>query len=232
MKKLGGVMKSSKTCALVAVAVTSILLVARPAVAQVRHLPLNDFLSVQFAQVCWTDPASPNVLCFDLYGARAAIFGLDLGTTFNGDVQINDLGNGRERVIVNWQTRGANCAGFTDAGPALGYLPIEVAGGAPPVLGDGHTIFQWTQPTGSGMPTQAEIFDDPTGARVAEKVQTSVMCHGQLRAGSGYPEGTPGLGATTQVGNFHSGVPTGCPPEKDADCFPAEKVQFKANGQH
>src|SRR6516165_2335766 len=106
---LGGVMKNSKTCALVAVAVASILLAARPAVAQVKHLPLNDFLSVQVAQICWTDPASPNILCFDLYGARAAIFGLDLGTTFNGDVQINDLGNGRERVIVNWQTRGANC---------------------------------------------------------------------------------------------------------------------------
>jgi hypothetical protein len=27
-----------------------------------------------------------------------------------------------------------------------------------------------------------------------------------------------------------TGVPSGCPPEKDADCFPAEKVQFKPTG--
>ncbi len=31
-------------------------------------------------------------------------------------------------------------------------------------------------------------------------------------------------------GLYHTGVPGGCPPEKDADCFPAEKVQFKATG--
>src|SRR5262249_11031925 len=157
--------------------VVSISLGAWAAGAPVRHLPLSDFLNVQFTQICWSDPASPNVLRFDLYGARAAIFGLDLGTTFNGDVQINDLGNGRERVIVNWQTRGANCAGFNDVGATLGFLPFEVADGAPPVLGDGHTILQWTQPSNSGMPTQAEIFDSTTG-RVAEKVMTSVMCHG------------------------------------------------------
>jgi hypothetical protein len=132
-------------------------------------------------------------------------------------------------VIVNWQTRGANCAGFTNAGPALGFLPFQVAEGAPASLGDGHTIFQWTQPTGSGMPTQAEIFDSTTG-RVAEKILTSVMCHGQLRADSGFIEGAPGLGQTTQTGLLSTGVPGGCPPEKDGDCFPAEKVQFKANG--
>jgi len=228
MKKHGGVMKSSKTCTLVAVAVASILLAERPAVAQVKHLPLSDFLGVQVAQICWSDPASGNALCFDLYGARAAFFHLNLGTTFEGDVEIRDLGNGTERVIVNWHTLGANCAGFGPTDAALGYLPFEVARGAPPVLGDGHTIFQWTQPTGSGIPTQAEIFD--SADHVAEKVMTSVMCHGTLRAGSGYPDGTPGLGQTTQIGVLRTGVPSGCPPEKDADCFPAEKVQFKANG--
>jgi hypothetical protein len=225
-------MKSSKTYVLVAAVIASISLGAWAAGASVRHLPLSDFLSVQTAQICWTDPASPNVLCFDLYGARAAANGLNVGTTFNGDVQINDLGNGRERVIVNWQTQGAICVGFTDVDFAIGNFAVDVAHGAPAVLGDGHTIFQWTQPTGSGMPTQAVIFDDPTGARVAEKVLTNVMCRGALRAGSGYPDGTPGFGATTQVGNLRTGVPSGCPPEKDGDCFPAEKVQFKANGPH
>ena len=224
-------MKSSKTCVLVAAVVASILSATRPAVAQVRRLPLSDFLGVQSTQICWSDPVTGNALCFDLYGARAAANGLDLGTTFNGDVQINDLGNGRERVIVNWQTRNAVCAGFNaNFDPTFGFFAVEIAGGAPASLGDGHTIFQWTQPTGSGIPTQAQIFDDPTGARVPEKVLTSVICHGQLRAGSGYPEGTPGLGQTTQTGLLRTGVPSGCPPEKDADCFPAEKVQFKANG--
>jgi hypothetical protein len=68
------------------------------------------------------------------------------------------------------------------------------------------------------------------GGRVAEKILTSVMCqNGELRAGSGFPEGTLGFAQTTQTGLLSTGVPSGCPPEKDADCFPAEKVQFKPN---
>ena len=135
-------------------------------------------------------------------------------------------------MSVNWQTQGAICVGVTEVGAVLGYFAVEVAQGAPALLGDGHTIIQWTQPTGSGMPTQAQIFDDPTGARIPEKVLTSVMCRGPVRADSGYPAGTSGFGATTQVGNLRTGVPSGCPPEKDGDCFPAEKVQVKLNGPH
>ena len=69
------------------------------------------------------------------------------------------------------------------------------------------------------------------GGRILEEVKTSVMCqNGELRAGSGFPEGTRGFAQTTQVGILSTGVPTGCPPEKDGDCFPAEKVEFKPNG--
>ncbi len=54
---------------------------------------------------------------------------------------------------------------------------------------------------------------------------------GELRApGSGFPDGTPGSAHTTQTGVLSTGVPAGCPPEKDGDCFPAEHIQFNVNG--
>jgi amidase len=40
----------------------------------------------------------------------------------------------------------------------------------------------------------------------------------------------PGFAQTTQTGLLSTGAPAGCPPEKDGDCFPAEKIQFKPNG--
>ena len=144
---------------------------------------------------------------------------------------IRDLGNGTERVTVNWQTRNAVCSGFNaDGEPAFGRLPVEIAAGAPASLGDGHTIVEFTQPSGSPMPTQFELLNG-IGGRIAESFLTSVMCpNGELRAGSGFPEGTRGFAQTTQAALLSTGVPTGCPPEKDGDCFPAEKVQFKPNG--
>lgn len=224
-------MKTAKKSLGVLAVVFSLFLPTWSASAQVRHLPLSSFIDVQFEAAPWTDPASGNVLVFDLYGARAAIFGLHLGTTVQGGVAIRDLGNGTERVTVNWQTRNAVCAGFNANGePAFGRLPVEIAAGAPASLGDGHTIVEFTQPSGSSMPTQFEILSG-IGGRVAENFMTSVMCqNGELRVGSGFPEGTRGFAQTTQVALLSTGVPTGCPPEKDGDCFPAEKVQFMPTG--
>ena len=144
---------------------------------------------------------------------------------------IRDLGNGTERVTVNWQTRNAICAGLNaNNDPAFGFFALEIAAGAPASLGDGHTLIEFTQPTGSPMPTQFEILNG-VGGRVWEKTLTSIMCqNGELRAGSGFPEGSRGFAQTTQTALLSTGVPSGCPPEKDADCFPAEKVQFKPNG--
>jgi hypothetical protein len=62
---------------------------------------------------------------------------------------------------------------------------------------------------------------------ILDSIMASIMCsHGELR-----PSGAPGFAQTTQTGLFSTGVPGGCPPEKDADCFPAEKVQFKPTGR-
>ena len=228
-------MTTAKLSGMVLAGVFSFFLQTGSAFAQVVHLPLSEFIDVQVRAnqiVTLTDAASGNSLIFDVYGARAAFFGLDLGTTLQGGVDIRDLRNGAERVTVNWQTQNAFCAGFNANGdPAFGRLAAAIAAGAPASLGDAHTIVEFTQPSGSPIPTQAELLNG-VGGRVLEKVTTSIMCqHGELRAGSGFPEGTPGFAQTTQVGRLSTGVPTGCPPEKDGDCFPAEQVNFKPNGQ-
>jgi hypothetical protein len=103
----------------------------------------------------------------------------------------------------------------------FGYSPASiVAGAGPAALGDTtYRIVYAPQPIGQfDVSGEVEIWSG------------TARCSGALRAGSGYVEGSPGFAQTTQTGLLATGVPGGCPPEKDADCFPAEKVQFKPTG--
>lgn len=208
------------------------LLAPTQLLAQTQQLPISAFLEAQAptAQSFWSDPAGGGLIGFDAFGTRNEALGLGLPTTFSGSVMIDDLGNGTERVKVSLHTQDAICFGFVGATPAFGRSPAEIAGGAAPSLGDGYIEVGFTQPTGAPLPRFGLIiFSVPP--IVLESVRGNIMCQdGELRSGSGYPDGTPGFAQTTQVGVFQTGVPTGCPPEKDADCFPAEKVQFKPTG--
>jgi len=190
----------------------------------IQRLPISAFLDVvpPLAAAGSGDPATGNFLVIDAFGKRNAFFNLNLGTTVTGLVTIQDQGDGTEKVTVSLHTKNAICWGFNGNGdPAFGYRPVDVLNNLGPAsLGDALTRIDFTQPTG---PLQPPPFDFTT-------FSATVMCDGQLRFGSGYPDGTPGFAQTTQTGLFDTGVPSGCPPEKDADCFPAEKVQFKATG--
>jgi hypothetical protein len=173
------------------------------------------------AATTYTDPETGNRLIIDAYGKRNAFFDLNLSTTITGVLTIKDQGDGTQKVSVDLHTKNAICWGFNGSfEPAFGYRPVDVVNELGPAsLGDAVTRIVYTQPTGPlTLP-----FEFTT-------LLATVMCDGELRFGSGYSDGTPGLAQTTQTGLFNTGVPGGCPPEKDADCFPAERVQFKAIG--
>ena len=157
-----------------------------------------------------------------MFGKRNNLLNLNLGTTVKGTVTVKNLGNGTQRLTVNIRTKNAICWGFNGGNqPAFGYSPINVANNVGPAsLGDGLLRYDYApQPVGP---------IDVHG--ILDSVTTTIMCDGQLRSGSGFPDGTAGFAQTTQTGLFNTGATGGCPPEQDADCFPAEKVQFKPAG--
>jgi Tol biopolymer transport system component len=169
----------------------------------------------------WIDPASGNAVAFDTYGKLNRAFNLGLDTSVTGNVTVRDLGNGAQQVVIHVRTTEGACWGMNENyEPAFGYDPVEILFGAPAAVGRGDLrITQRPQPVGPirrSWPIQSIIGN--------------VSCEGLLRAGSGYPEGTPGIAQTTQTGLYNTGVPGRCPPEQDVDCFPAEQVQFKPRG--
>ena len=198
--------------------------------AQVREIPIEEFLA-QFPpnySEFWLDPANNNLIRIDSYGKLNTLFSLGLPTTITGKVTARDLGDGTEQVTVVLHARDAFCQGFnintSPSTPMFGYSPPQVVAGVGPA-GIGDTNFRLVygpQPIG-----EFNAFDDLPDL---EFWAGSVTCQGLLRAGSGYPEGTPGFAQTRQTGVLATGVPGGCPQEHDADCFPAEKVQFKPIG--
>jgi hypothetical protein len=61
-----------------------------------------------------------------------------------------------------------------------------------------------------------------------ERLAAVINCSGELRYGSGFPDGTPGRAHTTQEGLLTTGVPSGCPA---VDCFPTERIDFNPVGK-
>lgn len=195
--------------------------------AQVYDLGVDEFLD-QWGptdSLFWTDPSNNYTLRIDSFGKLNTAFDLGLETTITGKVTARDLGDGTWQVTALIHARDAFCQGTNFSTmpptPLFGYPPGAVANGVgPAAIGDTtYRLVYAPQPIG-----QFDVFGEK------EVFSGTVMCQGLLRAGSGYPEGTPGLAQTTQTSVLTSGVPSGCPPEKDGDCYPAEKVQFKPIG--
>jgi len=205
-------------------AATIILVTATMVPAQTRQLPIEDYLAlVPVQNQGWQDPTTGDQIFIDAYGKVNSFFNLGLGTTVSGKYSVRNLSDGTQLVNVTLQTRNALCTGFTSAGQqAFGYTRLQVMGGlGPAALGTSTMRIQYApQPIGSF---------DPNGAQ--ESIIATVHCDGLLRAGSGFAEGTPGTAKTTQTGLFNTGVPAGCPPEQDGNCFAAEHVDFRPQGQ-
>jgi hypothetical protein len=192
------------------------------AAAQTRQMPIDYFTDMlNPAEVQgWTDPANGNLMVIDAYGHRNSYWTLGLPTVTEGNVSIRSLKDGTERVTVNGHTRDAFCVVVNGPDVLFGYTLGEVLSNiGSPALGDiSYRIVYAPQPAGQF---------DPAGA-ILESFSASVSCDGPLRPASGYPLGTSGFAQTRQTGLYSTGAPGGCPPEKDGNCFPAEKIQVKA----
>jgi len=210
----------------------SLCVLAVPAMSfgQVRQIPIGDFVNAQTGYIAWADPVTDRYLLFDLYGKIDQYFDLDLETTVKGRVTMRVLDDGRAHVSVLVETRDAMCWGTQSLDTmAFGYNPYEVLfSGLTPSAGNGMFAFEFTLPS-PDIPLDdwwlyfwgiEDSWDSAIGI---------INCRGELRAGSGFPEGKPGFARTTQRDlNGATGVPSGCPA---TDCYPTERIDFKPIGQ-
>jgi hypothetical protein len=198
--------------------------------AQTQQLPIGAWVDAQIGSHYWSTWPPDKVLYFDVYGKRADSLGLNLGTTVEGGVTVRKTAEGRAHVSVSVFTRNALCWGIqADGGPydpAFGYSPDLVAAGSPASLGDGLYKLQFIMASpDTPLPPASEL-----GTEDYPVIGNSVVinCSGQLRFGSGFPNGTPGKAHVTQKGMFASGFPGHCPA---GDCWPAEMVKFWPTGR-
>lgn len=220
-------------------ALALLLVMPSPSWAQAEQRPISDFIAAQSVfpptYTPWVDPATNQWLMFDAFGTLADRFALDFGTTFDGRVTVRPLADGRAHVTVVLHTKNGICYGFngapTAATLAFGERPSVIGvTGAPAALGEAVTRFEFTMPS-MDAPLPDYFADLGYEDYPIEFLAAVVNCDGELRAASGYPDGTPGKAHTTQTGLYMTGVPGGCPPEQDASCFPAEIVFFRPVGR-
>lgn len=238
-------MRRVKTCGLCLVLA---LVVGLPTMswAQAEQRPIDEFLAAQRVGpdiidfTSWYDPVTWKEIQFDAFGTFNEAFGLNVLPTFNGRVTVRALADGRAHVSVLLQTTNGLCWGYQSADPtvpeisdnAFGSTPEAVALGKPAARGHGVLRIEFTMPAPeSPLPAYFDLVFFGISDYWLESVATVINCDGVLHAGSGYPEGIPGKARTTQTGLFTTGVPGGCPPEKDASCFPAERVEFWPAGR-
>ena len=217
---------------------TVTVVAALPAIsaAQVQQRPIEDFVAAQQVVpadvIGWSDPVTNNFLLFDAFGKANERFALPYVPAIDGKVTVRTLADGTAHVSVLAHTTDALCWGSVQPGAndnAFGARPVNVAAGATPAFGSGTTRIEFTMPSASTpLPSLAQL--GPPTYNV-ESYSGTLQCTGALHPASGYPEGTPGRARTTQVGIFATGAPGGCPPEKDANCFPSELVDFHPIGK-
>lgn len=210
-----------------------VFVVPSVAAAQAQQLPIGDFVAAQGAgtYVVWCEPdgtVNPRCVYLDAFGTRATALGLvDYLPEITGRLTIRALADGRAHVSALLHSRDALCWGRQGGVLAFGATPATVATGTTPALGTAVTQFEFLMPSvGSDLPdffTELGSDDYPILS-----LKTAADCRGELKAGSGYPVGTPGFAHTTQQALFATGVPSGCPAE---DCWPVEVVFFKPIGK-
>lgn len=216
-------MTKKKKTTIALIAILSISVFSFTATAQVRDLGLDsilDQLPPNTASV-WSDSATGNLLGIDLYGKWNTLFGLGLPTVVSGKATARNVGGGNEQVTINLHVRNAFCLGLNaDRQPVLGYRPPDVTSGVgPAAIGDATAKFVM-------RPTPAGQFIFSLDPDKVESYFATITCDGLLRAASGYPEGTPGLGQTTQL----AFIGTGCPIIIGGFCVPDERIQFIPTG--
>jgi hypothetical protein len=225
-----------------------VMAIAAPAAAAQAYLrPLSDWLDgqqavfdpgtpLEFQEVSWFEPSSGENYLGDIDG-RAAMWvlangGADYTPTLRGRVMERVLPDGRALVTVQvWATNAITYVwqdeGDFPNGPELfGYRVNEIADGATPVLGSARmqVVFVNTAP-GADLPDLFTLAFTPEEGQELLGVSFHGSAFGPLREASGWPEGTPGMGATQQVGLFFTGGGGAT-----ADGFPVEWVTVRPSG--
>lgn len=170
--------------------------------------------------------------------------GLDVGTKVSGTVSERPLADGRAEVTVilhttNAITFGQTCDNFGPGNPsAFGAQQTDLL--ANPNLAPGLSkvdmlmVFDNTAP-GAPLPDLVLINVCglgclPPGFAFVEQDIRAVGT-GPLHPSSGFPEGTPGVQAVTQTGIFLTGPFTSPKSRVAFDAFPAERVDWHAQGR-
>jgi hypothetical protein len=188
---------------------------------------LDPSVAVELGPISWYEPASGENIMADMDGRVAAWVTANGGSAvapiITGTVIERVLPDGRAEVRVNLTFRNAityvwldlnDFADFPNGPELFGYRASEIADGASATLGDGSFRITFLQPEpGAPLPELAQLAFAPTEGQEIISVAFHAQALGPLREASGYAEGTPGMGATQQIGVFQASTPDGYPVE-------------------
>jgi hypothetical protein len=188
---------------------------------------LDTSIAVELSEVSFYEPSSGEQYIADMDGRIAAWVTANGGALYepdlSGSVHERLLPDGRSLVTVRVRFSSAityiwldenDFADFPNGPELFGHRASEIADGAPATLGQGMFSITFTNPVPGGpLPLLEQLAFAPEEGQEIISVTFSASARGPLREASGYPEGTPGMGATQQIGVFQASTPDGYPVE-------------------
>ncbi len=129
--------------------------------------------------------------------------------------------------------RSAELAHAIPASTAIRTRAPDVLAGAEPALGQSLlTVVLVSTAPGAPMPDLLQISSGRFRLPGRELLSISIHARadGDLRAASGFAEGTPGHAQVTQVGLFHTGAGNRDDDAHTFDGFPVENIHFGPTG--
>jgi hypothetical protein len=199
---------------------------------QVTQIPFSDWLAAQGTNiVAWvarnsSKPFTPlgNFAVVDYAGTLANANHLPYTTTATGSVTLTKLSDGTGIVRVNEDFSNAvTYANNTTPARIFGYSPFELANSsATPAFSTGHLQAVYTVPDADNAELNLGTVTFSGGGTLMQLKFLS-QATGDLRAGFGVPEGTPGQCVLANVGLFNTGGGGAT-----ADAYPVEHVDVRA----
>ena len=156
--------------------------------------------------------------------------GKDLGTKTDGTITERPLSNGKAEITVLLHTKNAltfvvPCCDYAGGTLLFGRRALEVAVGMKPSLADTFLKLIFTNTaTGAPLPDLVGLFQTRFGD--IRSIEFHAQASGELRAGFGVPDGTPGRATVVQTA-VHKASGKGA----TADGFPAEMIDLKKVGK-
>jgi hypothetical protein len=217
----------------VAVGLIALSGLAASASAQTTKRPLADWLGPNLAEpigIIWTEPSNPTWAFIDYFGRNASIVGLNLGSTFEGQVTEKARKDGRADVRVVMHARKVLSYAYDTsiAAYVFGHFASQVATGSDPALADVLLTVDFVNVApGAPLPSLARLSFFPSPDYALNKLSLVASADGTLRAAYGVPDGTPGRLQLTQRGLYDV---SGLPNNGQDNNFPAEHINITVTG--